>query len=314
MSLSLHYDSAEPNSAWNWLDRWSLSQFWKPSANPRKVSNKMPRRKQRGPQIVENEAGKAKRSIRKASTASNGDNGALASFEMDKPKRNSKKVTSHQSAENQPQNELERVKCGLRNVSASVAVASEKSEMELEKPLQQLSVGTVLKSAKSDVSEQEMVISAENTDDGQIDKRASLEGPSTTMSIDEPFDDQPQKMETTIFKEKSNSLEDERMRKRRSLPAKQEYPENISLNTPRLPSYMVATESAKAKLRASKLSEDGEEPGYVRRHSLPASSNGKLSSVSARTREPKQTNGKGSNKTNRSMMSSRDGNLVHQMN
>ncbi|KAL0431704.1 UNVERIFIED_CONTAM: hypothetical protein Sradi_0796400 [Sesamum radiatum] len=45
---------------------------------------------------------------------------------------------------------------------------------------------------------------------------------------------------------------------------------------------------------------------YVRRHSLPASTNGKLSSLSPRIQKPVQANGKGGGKTNRSMSSSRD--------
>ncbi|KAI3462948.1 hypothetical protein Pfo_019611 [Paulownia fortunei] len=335
MPLSLQYDLAEPNSAWNWLERWSLSHFWEPPARPRKFLNIKPQRKQGGSQIVENETGKSKRTIRKASSAANGDNGALAPFEMDKPKRNPRKATSHQTelVHEQPQNELERVKRNLRKVSASVAVASEKSEMEAEKPQQQLSAKTLLDSAAPDVSEQEIVISAENPADSDfvVDKLALLEAPSKSMTtndpVDVPHDHHPlvethslengENMESTPFlheelssKEDESGKENQKFRKRRSIPAKQEYPENISLNTPSLPSYMAATESAKAKLRAqgsSKFSEDGAELGYVRRHSLPASTNGKLSSLSPRIQKPVQANGKGSSKTNRSMMSSRDG-------
>ncbi|KAL0381066.1 UNVERIFIED_CONTAM: hypothetical protein Sangu_0170900 [Sesamum angustifolium] len=114
-------------------------------------------------------------------------------------------------------------------------------------------------------------------------------------------------------KEDDSGKENQKIRKRRSLPAKQEYTENISQNTPCLPSYMAATESAKAKVRAqgsSKFSEDGAEHGYVRRHSLPASTNGKLSSLSPRIQKPVQVNGNGGGKTNRSMSSSRDGSYV----
>lgn len=335
MPLSLQYDLAEPNSAWNWLERWSGSRFWEPPARPRKVLGIKPQRKQGGSQIVENEAGKSKRSIRKASSAANGDNGALASFETDKPKRNPRKVASHQTelVQEQPQSELERVKRNLRKVSASVTVASEKSETETEKPQEQLSSKTVLNSASPDVSENEIVSSAENPADPDVivDKLALLEAPSKTVvtvdPVDVPHDDCPlveshssengDKMENTPFlhvevspKEDENGKENQKIRKRRSLPAKQEYPENISLNTSSLPSYMAATQSAKAKLRvqgSSKFSEDGAEIGYVRRHSLPASTNGKLISLSPRIQKPVQANGKGSGKINRSMTSSRDG-------
>ncbi|KAL0461639.1 UNVERIFIED_CONTAM: protein IQ-DOMAIN 31 [Sesamum latifolium] len=60
MPLSLQYDLAEPNSAWNWLERWSLSRFWQPPARPRKVLNMKPQKKQGGSQILENDAGKSK--------------------------------------------------------------------------------------------------------------------------------------------------------------------------------------------------------------------------------------------------------------
>ncbi|KAK4426190.1 protein IQ-DOMAIN 31 [Sesamum alatum] len=330
--LSLQYDLAEPNSAWNWLDRWSISRFWEPPARPRKKLNVKPQRKQGGSQIVENEAGKLKRTTRKASSAANGDNGALASLEMDKPKRNPRKVTSHQteSVPDLPQNELERVKRSLRKVSASATAASEKSEVETEKP--QLSGKTMLNSTAPDVSGPEKIISTEKPADSDVvvDKQDLLEASPETMRMDEPFDvphdDHPlvethssengEKMETNPFlheelssKEDESGKENQKIRKRRSLPAKQECTENISQNTPSVPSYMAATESAKAKLRAqgsSKFSEDGAEHGYVRRHSLPASTNGKLSSLSPRIQKPVQANGKGGSKTNRAMTSSRD--------
>lgn len=334
MPLSLQYDLAEPNSAWNWLERWSLSCFWEPPARPRKVLNVKPQKKQNGSQIVENDAGKSKRTIRKASSSANGDNGALGSLEMDKPKRNPRKVTSHQteSVQDLPQNELERVKRNLRKVSASATAASEKSEIETEKPQPQTNGKTMLNSTAPEVSGPGKIISTEKPADSDVvvDKLALLEAPQETMTTVEPVDvlhdDHPlvetrslengDKMESNQFlheelssKEDESGKENQKIRKRRSLPAKQEYTENISQNTASLPSYMAATESAKAKLRAqgsSKFSEDGAEHGYVRRHSLPASTNGKLSSLSPRIQKPVQANGKGGGKTNRSMSSSRD--------
>ncbi|KAK6153015.1 hypothetical protein DH2020_012654 [Rehmannia glutinosa] len=250
-------------------------------------------------QIVENETGKSKRSIRKASIAANGDNGALVSFETDKPKRNPRKPTNHQTelAQEQHQTELERVKHSLRKVSASLTVASEKLETENDEMPQQ---------QPSNVSEDKIVIFAENRDNSDVfvDKVDFLEAPSksttTNELVDMPHDDQDE-----------SGKENREIRKRRSLPAKQEFSENISHNAPSLPSYMAATVSAKAKLRAqgsSKLSEDGTEVGYVRRHSLPASTNGKMNSLSPRIQKRVNANGKvGSSKTNRSVTYSKDG-------
>ncbi|KAG8366830.1 hypothetical protein BUALT_Bualt16G0008700 [Buddleja alternifolia] len=312
MPLSLHYELDEPNSALNWLDRWSLSHFWVPPPRPKKVLNMKPLKKQAGSQIVEYGAGKSKRTIRKASTAAHVDSGALASLETDKPKRNPRKITSHQTElmQEQHQSELERVKHSLKKVSSS-----EKSEMETES-----------NSAALDVSEEKIAISSEKSADLDVvvDKRAFLESPSNITN--EPNDDCPfvetisvendEKMENMQFsrdelgsKEEEIGKENQKIRKR-SLPAKQEYTENISQNNPSLPSYMMATQSAKAKLRAqgtTKLSEDGAENGNIRRHSLPASTNGKLSSLSPRIRKPVQGNGKGGSKTNKLLTSSRDG-------
>ncbi|KAL0381067.1 UNVERIFIED_CONTAM: protein IQ-DOMAIN 31 [Sesamum angustifolium] len=192
MPLSLQYDLAEPNSAWNWLERWSLSRFWPPPARPRKVLNVKPQKKQGGSPIVENDAGKSKRTIRKASSAANGDSGALGSLEMDKPKRNPRKVTSHQteSVQDLPQNELERVKRNLRKISASPTAASEKSEIESEKPQPQLNGKTMLNSTTPDVSGTEKIISTEKPADSDVvvDKLALLEAPQETMTMDEPVD------------------------------------------------------------------------------------------------------------------------------
>lgn len=333
MPLSLQYDLAEPNSAWNWLERWSVSHFWEPPARTKKIMKAKPQRKQGGMQIVEPEAVKSKRTIRKVSTTAHGENGGLGSSEMDKPKRNPRKVTSNQTevVQEQSQSELERVKRNLRRVSASAVAAPEKSETETEKPqpLQSVEIGT--SSAPPEVSEQEIVISSENPGDSDVvvDKLDLVEAPSKTPKdepVDMQYDNHPVvetnssendvKMETALSlddelscKEEQSRKENHKIQKRRSLPAKQEYPENISQNSPSLPSYMAATESAKAKLRAqgsSKFGEDGADPGNARRHSLPASTNGKLTSLSPRIQKPVQANGKGGSK-NRSLTSSRDG-------
>ncbi|KAK4417684.1 protein IQ-DOMAIN 31 [Sesamum alatum] len=333
MPLSLQYDRAEPNSAWSWLERWSISHFWAPPARTKKITKAKPQRKQGGAQIVESEIGKSKRTIRKASTVANGENGSLPSSEMDKLKRNPKKVASNQTelVQEQPQNELERVKRSLRKVSASGAAAPEKSETETENPQPVQSVETVTSSATADVPEQEMVISSENlcVSDVGVSKTELLESPPKTATyepVDEPHDNHPVaethssengvKMDSTLAlddelscKEEQSGKENNKIRKRRSLPAKQEYPENISQNTPNVPSYMAATASAMAKLRAqgsSKFGEDGAEQSYTRRHSLPASANGKLNSLSPRVQKPVQANGKGGSKTNKPVTSSKD--------
>ncbi|EYU34101.1 hypothetical protein ABFS82_08G020900 [Erythranthe guttata] len=336
MPLSLQYDPAEPNSAWNWLERWSISRFWDPPVRTKKITKPKTQRKQGGgPQAVDTEAGKSKRTFRKVST---GENGALASSETDKPKRNPRKVPSNltEPAQDQPQNELERVKRSLRRVSSSAATEKPetKPETEIEKPqpqpLPSVEVATNL----------EEVISSENPADSDavLDKVDMLEAPPkqiTHEGDDVALDDNHHqvlektpslengaKIETALTsedalsckEEQSGGKENHKVRKRRSLPAKQEYTENISQNSPSLPSYMLATESAKAKLKAQgslKFGEEGAEYGNnnARRHSLPASTaNGKLTSLSPRIQKPVQGNNstKGVSKINKSLTTSRD--------
>ncbi|KAL9994822.1 putative IQ motif, EF-hand binding protein [Helianthus debilis subsp. tardiflorus] len=107
----------------------------------------------------------------------------------------------------------------------------------------------------------------------------------------------------------SNDKEDQKTRRRKSLPAKQECSENVIQNTPTVPSYMAATESAKAKLRAqaaAKAAEDGVENGFVRRYSLPDTI-GNLGLQSPRVQKLLHANGKGVGKTKKPQIPPGDG-------
>ncbi|KAL3629346.1 hypothetical protein CASFOL_026568 [Castilleja foliolosa] len=333
MPLSLQYDMAEPNSSWSWLERWSVSRFWDPPARTKKITKPKAHRKPSSPQTVKPEAGKSKRTIRKAPTASNSENGALSS-ETDKPKRNPVKITSNQielaQEQAQAQSELERVKRNLRKVSSSSsAQVPENPERETEKPLQ--SVEIAITSSTADVPDLEIAISPENpANSDEVEKMDFLKTPLKNEPVDVPNDinshpvvkthseENGVKIETVPNVDDESSIKDEqiskenrKIKKRRSLPAKQEFTEKIS---PSVPSYMAATASAKAKLKAqgaSKIVEDAAVAEYgnnnARRHSLPASTNGKLSSLSPRIQKPVQANGKGGIKTNVALTASRDG-------
>ncbi|KAL3378750.1 hypothetical protein AABB24_004594 [Solanum stoloniferum] len=335
MPLSLQYDECEPNSAWQWLERWSLSRFWEPLPQPKKVVGAKSLKKQGSKPSVETEAVRPKRSVKKVLTSSNGDAYAVSSSEPEKAKRNPRKFSNHhiEPVQDQPQNELEKVKRNLRKVSAALATSSERSETEIEKVQQTPNLAQAQaqaiasKSSAPDVVEQMMVNSYEKTSDSvpEIEKLAESEAP-LPVAVDEPSDvlhDHPtteqQQSEdvnntanSPVGNEELSSMEDqttkERIRRRKSLPTKQDNSENISQNTPSVPSYMAATQSAKAKLKAQgspKVSDDGAENGFVRRHSLPSSANGKFNSLSPRIQKPGQANGKGGNKT-RPMSSSKD--------
>lgn len=117
-------------------------------------------------------------------------------------------------------------------------------------------------------------------------------------------------------KEDPIGSENQKPNRKASIVAKQERAENGIQNSPTLPSYMAATESAKAKLRAQgspRFGQDGSERNnQTRRHSLPSSTNSKISSHSPRTHRPVQSGqsgGKGGNRSDRTVSTtSRDGN------
>lgn len=115
-------------------------------------------------------------------------------------------------------------------------------------------------------------------------------------------------------KDDLTSNDNQKSSRKASIPAKQERIENVSgeQSSPTLPSYMAATESAKAKLRLNgspKIVQDANERNNnTRRHSLPSLTNSKISSQSPRTQRLVQTGGKGGNKSEKSLSSSRDGN------
>ncbi|GAA0144582.1 hypothetical protein LIER_04995 [Lithospermum erythrorhizon] len=314
MPLSLQYDSSEPNSSWNWLERWSSVRLWEPL-----------------PQLKKKPSLKAqsKRTFKKVRATLTSNNMVPNTTEIDKPRRNSRKVPNHHSdsVTELSQNELERVKRNLKRVSAPSALPSETSEIEIEKALDNLP--KVLNSPTLDVCEKGPEDYFEKLTDAEIIEKPSItEDPPTSSNVDKPIDVQcsehpaPQDLENGQKVESNPSVDgelnskdqqvskDNQKTRRRSLPTKQECPENVSQNSPSLPSYMAATKSAKAKLRAQgapKVEEDGNnvKKGNVRRHSLPSSTNAKASS-SPRMHRPLQANGKGGNNNNRPQTSSKD--------
>ncbi|TKY69711.1 IQ-DOMAIN 31 [Spatholobus suberectus] len=101
--------------------------------------------------------------------------------------------------------------------------------------------------------------------------------------------------------------------RRASLPANFNDQDNDLYNTPtpRLPSYMAPTESAKAKLRGQgspRFATDlVEKNSTTRRHSLSSSLNGRSGSFSPRAERLIAMNGRGVIRSDRSLSSSRDG-------
>uniref|UniRef100_A0A1D1YL24 Protein IQ-DOMAIN 31 n=1 Tax=Anthurium amnicola TaxID=1678845 RepID=A0A1D1YL24_9ARAE len=100
-------------------------------------------------------------------------------------------------------------------------------------------------------------------------------------------------------------------KRRASFSTKSEYTENGSQNATVLPSYMAITKSAKAKVRGQnspRFGSDGtDRNAFPRRHSLPSSTTGRLTSLSPRTQRLVPTSCKGGIRSERSLLSSRDG-------
>lgn len=335
MPLNLHYDPAEPNSAWTWLERWSSIQFSGPLPQPKGVPNSKPHREQDCIQTGETERSMEKRGLRKVPTVNVENNPLHSTSEREKSRRNLRKARVHQAeaVQEHHHNELERVKRNLRKIAASNSVAPDRSETATEKP--KLNMRKLSSSTASDVPQKSVdnfsekinnpivVVSKDSIRPGlEIHPEPlALEETVDMLHHDDPagerlpletvekVDNIPKVTEELNVKEDQTSKENHRSR-RRSFPAKQEFSENVSQRTPTLPSYMAATESAKAKLRAQGSPNFGEgeiENGFIGRHSMPTSANGKLSSMSPRVHRLVQENGKGGSKSDRPLPSSKDG-------
>ncbi|XP_044486860.1 protein IQ-DOMAIN 31-like isoform X2 [Mangifera indica] len=314
MALRLQYDPEEPNSVSNWLKRWSASQFWKPAPQPRKASGSKTQKKQINSQTTEAETGRPKRSVRRV-PATNAENMSLQSTpELEKSKRNLKKFTSHPAdpVHENPQSELEKVKRSLRKVHNPVVETSVsvQSEFELEKP--KVSMEKVSYTVSHEILEQSMGTSGEKMKKETTlspsklpDVECTLEPvemkeTSDLLSGDQivveskPLIDNGGKDESILVtngelnSEGLANNENHKPSRKVSTPAKQEHVENGLQNSPSLPSYMAATESAKAKLRlqgSPRSGQDGaDRSSATRRQSLPSSANSKISSQSPRTK------------------------------
>ncbi|KAF5457159.1 hypothetical protein F2P56_021285 [Juglans regia] len=328
MPLNLCYNPHESNSAWNWLERWSLFQFWGPLPQPKGIPNSKFHGQQDSIQAGEIEPIRVKRGVRKVPTEKVY-NSLHPTLESEKSRRNLRKARVHQaeSLQEHPQSELHRVKRSLRKVS----LAPDRSEAVTERP--KLNMRKLLSSEASDVPQKSVDNFSEKVNDSivvvskdaefreveilpkplQVDEivnRLHHDDPTgelLPLETVEKIDNTPMVNEERIVMEDQTSKENQSRRK--SFPVKQQNSENVSQNTLSLPSYMAATESAKAKLKAQgspKFEQDGIENGFTRRHSLPTSDTSKLI-MSPQVQGLIQANGKGGRKIDRPPLSSKDG-------
>ena len=345
--LHFQYDKRDPNSTYNWLERWTIGSIWKPVFQPKRVPDgKLLVRK--ASYAMETESAKLKRNIRKGSAATVESFHTRVTGESEKLKRNPKK-SSNFPADSVPDSqlsELEKVKRNLRKVTDSMAEASKISSSRVDSskvsdstpdapkvsnPVAEISKTSSLLNGISDHQDSQCEKALQNTREasfpletqdysgnGQLleysdmdnfdlvpglksDLETQLDSVSIGENVDEPtvgasavevmplqnIDETNglRKKEEPKSKEEHLSNGSLRTGKRKSSsPYKSEYVENGTHTTPaqpRKPSYMAATESAKAKLRAQnspRVDSDSsaEKNGFTRRHSLPSGTNSKF--------------------------------------
>ncbi|XP_028117976.1 protein IQ-DOMAIN 31-like [Camellia sinensis] len=316
--------------------RWSASLLWKPIPSTKKVAGSKSQKKKVNPQTVDPETGRVKLSVRRIPSLNLDNVSTQSTSETEKPRRNLRKVSSHpaDSVQEHPQNELEKVKRSLRKVHNPNTEGTIQSEADSEKP--KYGLEKVLSFSDQNTAEENISDSGEKIKKGTTvtvsklpDIEATLEPPVVSEAIDLLCDDQtaiesqppensgkhegiPVTNGELRSREDITVNESQKSARTASSAAKQERTKNGVQNRPAVPSYMAATESAKAKLKAQgspRLDQDGiENQNLSRRHSLPASTNKKTNSPSPRAQRPIQSGGKGGNKSDRSMLSSRDGN------
>jgi hypothetical protein len=340
--LHFQYDKRDPNSTYNWFERWTIGCIWKPAFQPKRVADGKPLVK-KASYAMETESAKLKRNIRKGSAAIAGS--FHTSGESDKVKRNPKKFSSFpaDSVPDSQLSELEKVKRNLRKVTDSMAEASKISSSRVDSskvcdstadvpkefnPVAEISKIPSLLSGISDhqgiqcentreasfpletqeCSDNDHLLRYSNMDSLDLvpglksDQEIQLDSLSVGENVDDPtvvapaVEEMPlqnidiednvlwKKVEARSKEEHLSNGSLRTSKRKSSFPSKSEYAENGTHATPvqpRQPSYMAATESAKAKLRAQnspRLDSDSsaEKNGFTRRHSLPSSTKSKF--------------------------------------
>lgn len=334
MPLSLQYGTEEPNSVWNWLLRWTASRVWGRSSGPMKEIHLKHQR------FLSGEA-RSKYSGKRAQSASLGNGMNHSTSDSEKTKRKPRRGLDHSANSTQGHpNEIEKVKRSLKKVSQSTKDNPVQAEIESEQPRQNRRKSHKLPGSelldnrtetRSDKLAIEMDAAAIKSTDGETfaelpttddpgndlhdhpvvsesDKQLKDDQTGSDKNEDIHSVDQTGKLKQVRANQTGN--ENHKISKRRaSLPAKHDDLETGLSSVKKVPSYMAATESAKAKVRGQvspRFGQDGyENNGLMRRHSLPSSTNAKLSS-SPRVQRLIQASGRGGIKIDRSLSSSRD--------
>ncbi|PON34693.1 P-loop containing nucleoside triphosphate hydrolase [Parasponia andersonii] len=317
----------------------ATSEFEKPKRNFRKVSSHPADSVQENPQI---ELEKVKRNLRKVHNPVV-ENPVPSEAETENPKPSLEKEISnpsHDGLEQYLSNSSERVKketisgekgkketASIEKVKKEIASSekvkketalSEKEKKEttsnlpdveaVSEPLVTKEVSD-LSPADQPLADARLLTESISKDETLPSDQATNESKVLTESSRKE-ENAPTENGALSLKEDLTGGENQKSGRKTFTPAKQERAENGLESSPALPSYMAATESAKAKLRAQgspRFGQDTTEKSNLnRRHSLPSSTNNKISSQSPRTQKLVQAGAKGGNKSDRSL-SSRDG-------
>ncbi|XP_052482862.1 protein IQ-DOMAIN 29 isoform X2 [Gossypium raimondii] len=313
LPLQLQYVPEEPNSSWQWLQRWTRSQFWEYPSKPIR-------------------SGKTKLSVQKLSFAKAVNGSSHSTLEYEKNKRGLRRISVNSAADSvreHPQNELERVKRNLRKLSNSSKEVTDKSEFVNEKTKKTLKKYS--SSNGPDVLEQESAekirdvtatlseLSILEADLKFSSEHASLGEPIVCPAVDFPPAKNNGKIEHMPLTEELNSKDEQvgdessnTNQRRASFPAKIDNQANGLNHMPKVPSYMAPTESAKARLRGPGsprfIPEAVEKNGLNRPYSLPTSTTSNTGSQSPHTQRQVRVAGKGAIISDKSQSSSKDAN------
>ncbi|CAN1187693.1 Protein IQ-DOMAIN 31 [Linum perenne] len=342
MPLALQYSPEEPNSAMEWLNRWTRSRFWEHVSEQKidHLESESPLKKQESLEKVEAQKCKQKQPVRKSSSP-NVANGKT--LESNKPKRNPRKPVKADVGNKHPETvpvkvkhpetapvkvkHLETAPVKVKHTLKKASVAMEKDEADGVTPKRNV------KKTEVPVPEQDNHASADTVKDVHVAVSSQADGapsPEVKHENSEHLQNSEVNGVLTNVQENTNILqldpidalggnENSKTNQRRaSLPANVDQQENGVLGTPKLPSYMTPTQSAKAKLRGTgspAIPQEGIEKNSTttRRHSLPSSINEKCVSMSPRAYRQVHSANKGFLRSDRSLTSSRDGSVSDRM-
>lgn len=292
----------------------STTESDKQKKNPRRISNHSTNSAQGHPQ---NEVDKVQRNLKKISDSQRD---ASIEKEVDTEKQGLNK----EKGLNQPAHELSEHSTDtqsdkLQAESEGDVLKQTDQVTSVDLPDKHDTVDELCDHPMSNTDGQPKIFGEENENFLAVDKnfKDDLSGNENhkvskrRASLPAMHDDQDAAVPSVInSKDDQSGNENYKFNKRRaSLPAKHEEQDIGLPNETKVPSYMAATESAKAKVRGQvspRFGQDAYEKNSLnRRYSLPSSTNAKLTS-SPRVQSLVQGSGKGGIKIDRSLSSSRE--------